>query len=50
MFLLGSVGSVDTKKDSFNKSLKPLLSRHRIVKLFKRFTITVEDLQQKTCC
>ena len=32
MLLLRTAGSADTEKDSFDKSLNPLLSRHRIVK------------------
>ena len=35
MFLLGTGESLDIKIDSLIKSLKPLLSRHRIVKLLK---------------
>ena len=33
MFLLRTVGFVDTEKGSFDESLNPLLSRHRIVEL-----------------
>ena len=35
VFLLRTGESLDIKIDSFNKSLKPLLSRHRIVKSLK---------------
>ena len=35
MLLLKTWESLDIKKDSFNKSLEPLLSRHRIVKSLK---------------
>ena len=35
VFLLRTGESLDIKTDYFNKSLKPLLSRHRIVKSLK---------------
>ena len=53
MFLLRTGESLDIKIDSFNKSLKPLLSRHRIVKWLKslswlcskRWSETTDGLQ-----
>ena len=42
VFLLRTGESLDIKTDYFNKSLKPLLSRHRIVKSLKSLSWAVK--------
>ena len=42
VFLLRTEESLDIKIDSFDKSLKPLLSRHRIVKSLKSLSWAVK--------
>ena len=48
VFLLRTGESLDIKTDYFNKSLKPLLSRHRIVKSLKLLSWLGSERQSET--